>query len=245
MADQQKIHPVADLESPPTVPLVPPGAPASDKAASPLHHQSPPIIVPSRPPRTRSCFCRCLCWTICLLVVLLLVVGAAAVVLYAVFQPKLPKYSIQKLRITNLRLNVDVTLYAKFDVQITANNLNKRIGIYYEKGGWLAVWYKNDKLCQGSLPIFYQGHKNVTEFNVTLSGETRSGSTLMNALQEQQQTGQIPLSLNVNAPVAVKLGRLKLRKVRILGKCLLVVDSLSTNNLVSIRASDCSYKLKL
>ncbi|XP_039155510.1 NDR1/HIN1-like protein 6 [Eucalyptus grandis] len=245
MADQQKIHLVADLESPPTVPLVPPGAPASDKATSPLHHQGRPIIIPSRPPRTRSCFCRCLCWTICLLVVLLLVVGAMAAILYAIFQPKLPNYSIQKLRITNLRLNIDLTLYAKFEVQIKANNPNKRIGIYYEKGGWLAVWYENDKLCQGSLPIFYQGHKNVTELSVWLSGKTKSGSTLMNALQEQQRTGQIPLSLNVDAPVTVKVGRLKLRKVRILGKCLLVVDSLSTNNLASIKASDCSYRLKL
>ncbi|KAF8014646.1 hypothetical protein BT93_H0451 [Corymbia citriodora subsp. variegata] len=245
MADQPKIHPTADLELPPTVPLVPPGAPASDKATSPLRHQGPPVIIPSRPPRTRSCCCRCLCWTICLLVVLLFVVGAAAAILYAVFQPKLPEYSVQKLRITDLRLNIDLTLYAKFEVQITANNPNKRIGIYYEKGGWLAVWYENDKLCQGSLPIFYQGHKNVTELNVRLSGQTRSGRTLMNALQEQQQTGQIPLTLNVNAPVAVKVGRLKLRKVRILGKCLLVVNSLSTSNPVSIRASDCSYRLKL
>lgn len=245
MADQPKIYPAADVESPPTVPLVPPGAPASDKATSPLHHQGPPIIIPSRPPRTRSCFCRCLCWTICLLVVLLLVVGAAAAILYAIFQPKLPKYSMQKLRVTDLRLNIDLTLYAKFEVQITANNLNKRIGIYYEKGGWLAVWYENDKLCQGSLPVFYQGHKNITQLNVSLSGKTKSGKTLMNALQEQQQTGQIPLSLNVDAPIAVKLGRLKLRKVRILVKCLLVVDNLTTNNLVSIRASDCSYSLKL
>ncbi|KAI3418243.1 uncharacterized protein J3R85_013834 [Psidium guajava] len=242
MADQQKIHPVADEESPPTAP---PGAPASDKAPSPLHRHGPSIIIPYRAPRTRSRFCWCLCWTICLLVVLLLAVGASAAILYVIFQPKLPKYSIQKLRITDLRLNVNMNLYAKFDVQITANNPNKRIGIYYVKGGWLAVRYDNDKLCQGSLPTFYQGHKNVTKLNVRLSGETKSGNTLMNALQEQQQTGRIPLSLNVNAPVAVKLGRLKLRKVRILGKCLLVVDSLSTNNLVSIRASDCSYRLKL
>ncbi|KAK3415092.1 hypothetical protein EUGRSUZ_H00662 [Eucalyptus grandis] len=205
MADQRKIHPVADLDLPSTVPL------------------DHPVIVPSRPPRTRSCFYRCWCWIICLLVVLLLVVLATAAILYAIFQSKLLKCSIQKLGITKLRLNIDLTLYAKFKVQIKASNPNKRIGIYYDKG---------------SLPIFYQGHKNFTELNVGLSGKTRSGSTLMNALQEQQQRGRIPLSLNVDAPVTVKVGRLKLRKVRILGKCLFVVDSLSTNNLVSIKADD-------
>ncbi|KAL3724959.1 hypothetical protein ACJRO7_030036 [Eucalyptus globulus] len=187
MADQRKIHPVADLDLPSTMPLVPPGAPDH------------PVIVPSRPPRTRSCFYKCWCWIICLLVVLLLVVLATTAILYAIFQPKL------------LKLNIDLTLYAKFKVQIKASNPNKRIGIYYDKGGWLTVWYENDKLMPRFLAYILPG------------GKTRSGSTLMNALQEQQQRGRIPLSLNVDAPVTVKVGRLKLRKVRILGKCLFVV----------------------
>ncbi|MCI34052.1 hypothetical protein A2U01_0055270, partial [Trifolium medium] len=53
----------------------------------------------------------------------------------------------------------------------------------------------------------------------------------MAALQQQQQTGRIPLDLNIHAPVAIKLGRLKLKKVKVLGQCQLVVDSLSSNNL--------------
>lgn len=67
----------------------------------------------------------------------------------------------------------------------------------------------------------------------------------MAVLQEQQQTGQVPLELKVYAPVAIKLGRLKLRKVRMLGNCMLTVDSLSANNLISIKASNCKFRLKL
>ncbi|KAL1824801.1 hypothetical protein ACET3Z_011579 [Daucus carota] len=59
---------------------------------------------------------------------------------------------------------------------------------------------------------------NKTRLNVSLTGQAQYGNTLLGALQEQQQTGRIPLDLKVDVPVSVKLGKLKLRKVRILGK---------------------------
>ncbi|WRX24587.1 Late embryogenesis abundant protein [Theobroma cacao] len=248
MTEQQKIHPVVDVEAPaPTVPLVPPGSATSEKG-SPVQHRLPQRTIPvihTRPPKKRSCCCKCICWTISLIVLLLIILGATVGILYLAFRPKLPKYSIDSLRISDLRLNFDMTLYAKFDVKITANNPNKKIGIYYEQGGRLSVWYTNSKLCQGSLPKFYQGHQNITKLDVVLTGQTEAGSTLMSALQEQQQTGQIPLDLKVDAPVAIKLGKLKMRKVRILGDCKLVVDSLSANNIISIKASNCKFRLKL
>ncbi|EOY09849.1 Late embryogenesis abundant hydroxyproline-rich glycoprotein family [Theobroma cacao] len=248
MTEQQKIHPVVDVEAPaPTVPLVPPGSATSEKG-SPVQHRLPQRTIPvihTRPPKKRSCCCKCICWTISLIVLLLIILGATVGILYLAFRPKLPKYSIDSLRISDLRLNFDMTLYAKFDVKITANNPNKKIGIYYEQGGRLSVWYTNSKLCQGSLPKFYQGHQNITKLDVVLTGQTEAGSTLMSALQEQQQTGQIPLDLKVDAPVAIKLGKLKMRKVRILGDCKLVVDSLSANNIISIKASNCKFRLTL
>ncbi|KAG4150773.1 hypothetical protein ERO13_D04G024800v2 [Gossypium hirsutum] len=246
---QQRIHPVVDVEAPaPSTPLVPHGSATSEKG-SPIQQRplqrTIPVRPPPPPPRKRSCCCKCICWTVSLIVVLLIILGATIGILYLVFRPQLPKYSIDSLRISDLRLNFDMTLYAKFDVKITANNPNKKIGIYYEKGGRLSVWYTNSKLCEGSLPKFYQGHQNITKLDVVLTGQTQSGSTLMSALQEQQQTGQIPLDLKVHAPVAVKLGKLKMRKVKILGECKLVVDSLSANNIISIKASNCKFRLKL
>ncbi|QCE07721.1 Late embryogenesis abundant protein [Vigna unguiculata] len=249
MADHQRlrIHPMeGEAPAPPTTPLVPPGSSRSEKGI-PLHH--PPLLrsVPAvySKPRKRSCFCKCMCWTISVFVLLLIILAAIVGILYLVFKPKLPDYSVDTLRISDLRLNFDMSLYAKFDVKITANNPNKKIGIYYEKGGKLSVWYTNTRLCEGSLPQFYQGHQNKTVLDVSLSGQVQSGSTLMTALQQQQQTGRIPLDLKVHAPIAIKLGRLKLMKIRVLGECLLVVDSLSSNNLISIKASNCKFRMKL
>ncbi|PON57747.1 Late embryogenesis abundant protein [Parasponia andersonii] len=248
MAENQRVHPAAGIEAPPTTPLVPHGLSRSDKT-SPIEHR-PPLqsaipAIQATPAKKRSCCCKCVCWTISLLVLLLIIIAATAGILYLVFRPKLPNYSIDNLSITDLSLNFDMTLYARFNVKITAKNPNEKIGIYYKKGGKLSVWYTKTRLCEGSLPNFYQGHQNKTVLNVALTGQTQYGNTLLTALQEQQQTGQIPLDLKVDAPVAIKLGKLKLRKVRVLGGCLLVVDSLSTNNLISIKASNCKFRLKL
>lgn len=258
MAAHQKIHPAADIEAPPpTTPLVPNNSSKfSEKnhAMQPNNNVPPPPppvrrtipIIPARPPhKKRTSCCKCMCWTISLLLLLLFLLGATAGILYLIFRPKLPKYSVDRLQISDLRLNYDMSLYAKFDVKITAQNPNRKIGIFYQKGSDLSVWYSKTKLCEGSLPRFYQGHRNTTKLNVALTGQTQYASSLMTALQEQQQTGRIPLDLKVSVPVRVKFGMLKLREVRILGKCLLIVDSLSANNLISIKASSCKFRLKL
>ncbi|KAK4428202.1 NDR1/HIN1-like protein 6 [Sesamum alatum] len=253
MAQHQRIHPaVADVEAPPpTRPLAPQGSFIRSEKGDPGQHRVPlghavAAMPPAlKPPKRRNCWCKCLCWTLSLLVLLLIIVGATAGILYLVFQPKLPKYSVDNLRISDLTLNFDLSLYARFNVRITAENPNKKIGIYYEKGSHLSVWYKNTNLCQGSIPRFYQGHQNRTVLNVALTGQNQYGRTLLEALQEQQQTGRIPLDLKIDVPVSIKLGKLKLKKVRVVGTCKLIVDSLSTDSLINIKASTCNLGLKL
>ncbi|KAE9612031.1 hypothetical protein Lal_00048918 [Lupinus albus] len=248
MADhqRQKIHPVGlEAHPPPTAPLVPPNSSSSEKGTPMQVQHIPPSLQHYAIPKRRSCFCKCMCWTLFLFVLIIIILAATLGILYIVFKPKLPNYSVETLRISDLRLNFDMSLYAKFDVKITANNPNKKIGIYYEKGGKMSVWYTNTRLCEGSIPKFYQGHQNKTVLNVSLNGQVQAGSTLMAALQQQHKTGQVPLVLKVHAPVAIKLGRLKLRKVKVLGECQLVVDSLSSNNLISIKASNCKFRMKL
>lgn len=250
MTDHQKIHP-ADVEAAPSAPLVKhdslnPTGPGSPVRQFPPHQRTMPVRY-SKPPKKRSCCCRCFCWTVSLLLILLILIAATVGILYLVFRPKLPKYSVDRLRISNLQLNSDNSLSAALNVTITARNPNKNIGIYYRGGGsHLSVWYGNTSLCDGALPEFYQGHRNTTVLTVALAGRTQFGSTLMNALVEQQQTGSIPLDLKVRVPVRVKFGRLKLRKVKFLVRCRLVVGNLTAgDNTVSIRNSSCKFKLRL
>ncbi|GAA0148750.1 hypothetical protein LIER_08105 [Lithospermum erythrorhizon] len=256
MADHQRIHPMVSIEMGKPAysrPLMPHQAALLRSDKGNLVQHQPPLrqhtvpAIPSQPPpkRRNSCWCRCVCWTISLLILLLIIIAAIAGILFLVFKPKLPDYSVNNLRISELRLNLDLSLYARFNVKITAENPNEKIGIYYEKGSQISVWYKSTNLCHGPLPKFYQGHQNKTVMDVALTGQSQYGRTLMTALQEEQQTGRIPLDLKINVPVRIKLGALKLPKVRVLGDCMVVVDSLSTDNVISIKSSTCKFRLKL
>ncbi|VVA93953.1 unnamed protein product [Arabis nemorensis] len=236
--NQQRVYPVLQMEANKTKTSSAPGKADVLPIQRPI---PPPAVMCTK----RNMCCKCFCWALSLLVTALIALAVAVAVIYFVFRPKLPQYEVDSLRVSNLGINLDLSLSAEFKVEITARNPNKRIGIYYEKGGHIGVWYTKTKLCEGPIPRFYQGHRNVTKLNVALTGRAQYGNTVLSALQQQQQTGRVPLNLKVDAPVAVKLGKLKLKKIRILGNCKLVVDSLSTNNKINIKASDCSFRLKL
>ncbi|KAI3747632.1 hypothetical protein L6452_10171 [Arctium lappa] len=255
MADQQRIHPdpvqpMNDLESQqkPTAPLVPRGSSKSDNANAvqpfPPHHRTIPVQY-SKPPKKRGCCCRFMCWTLSLLILLVISLGILAAIIYFGFDPKQPKYSVDSFTVTRFSLDNDTTLYAQFNVNITARNPNSKIGIYYEGGSKLTVLYMGTTLCEGSFPKFYQGHKNTTVLDVALTGQTRAATGVMNSLQAQQQMGSVPLVIRAKVPVRIKLGKLKLPKWKPVVRCRLRVNSLSPDNVIRIRDSSCSFKFKL
>ncbi|GFQ07447.1 protein yls9 [Phtheirospermum japonicum] len=256
MADQQRVHPVHDPEAPvpeqkPTAPLVPRGSSRSENGDPARNHPPPPLhraipYAPLKPPKKKSCCKKCLCWTISLLLLIILILGIVAAVIYFVFQPRIPKYSVDSMRITQFNLSSDNSLAATFNVNITARNPNRRIGIYYEGGSHLRVLYRGTRLCQGSLPRFYQGHRNTTVLNVMLAGQTRDAAGLLQSLQaEQQAAGSIPLNLRGRVPVRIRLGKLKLMEWKFLVRCRLMVDSLSADNVVRITNSSCRFRFRL
>ncbi|PPS02725.1 hypothetical protein GOBAR_AA17939 [Gossypium barbadense] len=188
-----------------------------------------------------------MCWTLSLLLLLIVILGIIVGILFLVFRPKLPKYSIDGLRVTQFDLSsVNSSLSASFDVNITARNPNKRIGIYYDGGSHITVWYNETQLCEGALPKFYQGHRNTTVLVLPMTGQVQNGTVLLTALQQQQQmTGNIPLMLRAKQTVRVKLGSLKLMKMKFRIRCRLVVNALSADNAIRISSSSCSFRLRL
>lgn len=246
MADHQRIHPAHDVETPPQHT---PSAPLFPRDTSKSDHGDPaPAPGPAHKRRRsrRGCCCRVLCWFISILLILIVAIGITIGILYLVFRPKLPKYSVDGLTISQFSQSGDNNLSVTFNVNVTARNPNKKIGIYYEDGSYVSAWYKDTMLCEGSLPKFYQGHRNVTVIDVSLSGEAQNASGLESELQQQiQQTGNIPLNLKAKQPVRVKFGKLKLFKVKFRVSCTLVVDSLESNNKVKISSSSCKFKLRL
>ncbi|CAL4925614.1 unnamed protein product [Urochloa decumbens] len=273
MADHQRIHPV-DLEAGnrPSTPLVPSGSFRSDKGdpaqaqaqRSTNHHQqaqrghgplpppprraappAPPLPPPKR--RGRGCCCRFLCCVVITLVLLAVLAAAAAAALYFAFRPKAPQYSVDRLSVSAFQLDPStLTARAAFDVAVTATNPNTRIGIYYERGSSLSVWYEQYRLARGALPAFYQGHRNTTALAIAMAGEVQLGSAVVSGLQDAQRQGAVPLVFRADVPVRVELGKFKLWKVTSRVRCDLVVDRLmDLSSPIKIKASNCKFSFKL
>ncbi|KAK7276155.1 hypothetical protein RIF29_17289 [Crotalaria pallida] len=254
MADPQKIHPFHDVEAPihqPSAPLVPRNMSKSEQGdPEKLHHpppSPPPSPLHSKPPKKRrSCCCRFFCWLISILLILIVAIGITIGILFLVFRPKLPKYSVDELRVSKFDLSNNNSLSVTFNVTITARNPNKKIGIDYRGGSHISAWYNDTKLCEGSLPKFYQGHRNTTVLSIPLSGQTQDASGLQNSLQQElQQNGNVALNLKVKQPLRIKLGKLKLFKIKFRVRCKLVVDSLDQNNSIRIKSNSCKFRFRL
>lgn len=259
MADNQRIHPLHhDVEAPqqqPSAPLVPRNMSKSDDPEQqhgpppfPSTQQTLPIpINQSKPPKKRrSCCCKFFCWIFSILIFLIIALGITIGILFLVFRPKIPKYSVDELRVTQFDLSNNNSLAVTFNVSITARNPNKKIGIDYRGGSHISAWYTDTKLCEGSLPKFYQGHKNVTVLSIPLTGQTQNATGLRDSLEQQVQSeGSVPLKLKVKQPVRIKLGKLKLPKINFRVRCTIVVDSLSANNSIRIRSSSCKFRFRL
>ncbi|XP_010450459.1 PREDICTED: protein YLS9-like [Camelina sativa] len=248
MSDQQKIYPVSDPEAPPhpTAPLVPRDSSRSEHGDPTKSQQAPPLDPPRNKKGSRSCWCKCVCYTLLVIFLLIVIVGAIVGILYLVFRPKVPDYNIDRLQLTRFQLNQDLSLSTAFNVTITAKNPNEKIGIYYEDGSRISVLYMQTSLSNGSLPKFYQGHENTTVINVEMTGFNQNATSLMTILQEQQRlTGNVPLRIRVTQPVRIKLGKLKLMEVRVLVRCGVSVDSLAANSVIRVKNSNCKYRFRL
>ncbi|XP_047071183.1 NDR1/HIN1-like protein 6 [Lolium rigidum] len=247
MADYHRVHPVI-AGSPPeqTKDKIPPSATHGEQVL-PITAPPPYAPAPMRAPRRKrhSRCCRCVCWTLVVAIVLVVALGATAGILYAVFRPKIPTFNVDRLTVTRFDVNTTTAVVTDaFEVQVTANNPNRRIGVYYD-GGEVTASFNGTELCSGAFPALYQGHRTTVRPLITLQGQTRLDSAVAAQLAQQQQAGFIPLTVNARVPIRIKFGVIKLWKMTGKARCNLVVDRLQSETRLRIRSNNCSFKLKI
>ncbi|KAJ4724559.1 Late embryogenesis abundant (LEA) hydroxyproline-rich glycoprotein family [Melia azedarach] len=188
------------------------------------------------------CCCRFFC---CSLLLLILLVAIAAAVFYFVFRPEAPKYSIDSVSISGLNLtSASSPILPEFDVTVRADNPNNKIGIYYEKGSSVKVYYRDVNLCNGALPQFFQPRNNVTVFKTALKGSAiELTSSVRNDLVADAKSQTVPFKVNLRVPVKIKVGSVKTWTIKVKVKCDLTVDQLTAKS--KIVSKDCDYGVKL
>ena len=253
MEYHQKVYP----EASPSAPVAPENLASKSKKAPqidtlPLYTapDSAPLPPPTNPRRKRRSWCKCLCWTLLSIIILIVVIAAIVGILYLVFRPKIPHYSVNNLTVNTLSIDNNLTANASFNINVTSRNPNKKIGIYYLDGSHITAWYNTTQLCNGTFPVFYQGHKNTTVVQLLLSGQPQLTNELVSGIQSQLSSGSIPIIVKGNVPIKVKFGALKLFKITGKVNCKLMLDisssdGSSSNSQFKFRSSSCSIKVKL
>lgn len=202
----------------------------------------------SRKSRRSPCCCRFFCWLIGLFFILVVLLGIAAGVLYLVFRPKAPDYTVDRISVKGMNLTSlsasAAAISPEFDVAVRADNPNKKIGIYYEKDSSVQVFYKDVRLCNGALPAFYQPSNNVTVFQTALKGsDIELRSTDLNALVDAENKRKVPITLKLRAPVKIKVGSVKTWKITVKVDCDITVDKLTAQ--AKVVSKDCDYGVDL
>ncbi|CAN6244428.1 unnamed protein product [Urochloa humidicola] len=225
---------------------------------SPAPDQPPPsptAAASNKPPRKKKknqhqkrlcgCCCRLAFFTLLAAALAAALVGA----LYLALDPKLPRYTVNSLNVTAFGLDSDLTARARFEASVRFENPNRRIGIRYEAGSSLSVWFGGYRLSEGALPAFYQGHGDAATVRVAMDEAKLQGTGVVEAMRhvngEGDGGGELPLVFRGEVPVRVKVGPVTTAKVTPRVRCDLVLDRLATEGSVRVKKMDCKLSLKL
>ncbi|KAH7440667.1 hypothetical protein KP509_03G004600 [Ceratopteris richardii] len=229
--------------------------------------REPRVNVDDRSSRRRSIrqsrrFIRC-CYTfIALIGMSVLLLG----VLILIVRPKLPKYTVSEGRVTSFslsnstssRANISsltslsssgaeqkrtVYLNAELQLWVRISNPNAMIGIDYRNID-AAFYYEGLELGKGSIPGFYQGHKNTTLVGLTMVGQhvPLSPSFGRRLRQTLADDDSLTLSSRVMVSARVKLGNWESGTCRVRIMCRLQISN-PTRGGVQLLRNLCEFKL--
>uniref|UniRef100_A0A0D3F5I2 Uncharacterized protein n=1 Tax=Oryza barthii TaxID=65489 RepID=A0A0D3F5I2_9ORYZ len=223
-----------DLEAGHTPPPPPP-PPADHETKLPKRQQQQ-----RKKKKKRGCCCRLACAAL----VLVAAVAAAAGALYLALDPRLPRYAIESLTVQAFDMDYD-DHGGDFDAAVRFENPNRAIGISYEEGSSLAVFYGGHRLSEGALPAFYQGHGDAGVVHVAMSDATLEGAGAVAEAMQQVVGGggELPLVFRGEVPVRVKVGPITTGKLTPTIRCDLVLDRLSTEGEIRVKNMSCKIKL--
>ncbi|XP_074285555.1 NDR1/HIN1-like protein 13 [Silene latifolia] len=183
-------------------------------------------------------YCRsCICYMISIILLLIILLGITFGILYLIYRPKIPTYTINGIQIKGVNLTAAkvtaTTITPVFNITVKTDNRNGKISIYYEQGSKINIYRDGVNFCDGELPAFYQPPKSVTVFSTELSG---SGIVLsksaLEKLLNQQKNGKVPLEMDVKVPVRIKLGSVKFWTMTVKVKCDVAVNALTVKSKV-------------
>ncbi|XP_062186571.1 NDR1/HIN1-like protein 13 [Phragmites australis] len=185
--------------------------------------------------------CTCLLAAVLALAVLL---AALAGVMYLVFRPKRPAYSVQALAVSGLggigNASAAGPFSPAFDATVRADNPNGKIGVHYDgDASHVSVSYDGVVLADGAWPSFYQEPQNVTVFVAKEKGSgIRFSQSVRGQMAAAERLRSVPFDVGIEVPVRLQLGKVKAWAVPLRVRCTVAVDRLAADAKVVSRSCD-------
>lgn len=169
--------------------------------------------------------CRCCCiWLSLIVLSLLLLLGIAGVILYFIYKPQEPHFSVNTLQIPRLTVTTsksgDTNLNSQVSVQIQATNPNKAVTFFYEESK-VSVMMDKVSLGEGTYPAFFQGDQNITVLKISnvKAMNTVIDQTDGNSLKLKYTQKKLKLKVELDTHVRIKISKWKTSKFKITVQC--------------------------
>ncbi|KAG6425854.1 hypothetical protein SASPL_110059 [Salvia splendens] len=215
-----KVHPSAK-------PAANGGAPAAANPAFPankaqLYNTSRPAYRPQPPPKRghrRSCLCSCCLWSTIAILLILLLAAIAGAAIYVLYRPQRPSFAVNSLQLSRFNLT-DNSIASSFNLSVTARNPNKKLTFFYDS---IAVKFISGDLdiADGSFPGFTHGRRNVTTLKSVVSSSKNqiADGADTTQLKSSLKNRSLPLKIQLDTKVKVKIGGIKTKNLRIRVTC--------------------------
>ncbi|GAA0152363.1 hypothetical protein LIER_10865 [Lithospermum erythrorhizon] len=231
-----RVHPSA---KPTTAAAAAAHQPPSQQPPPPKPHLYNPSRHPYRPTpaylaqhNRRRCGCRrfcflCICWTLLFLIFILLLSCIASTILYFLYNPKRPSFSISSLKISQFNLTTtpldeSTRLSTKLNLTLSCKNPNKKVVFFYNPISINIYSMHNEiLLANGSFPEFTSIENNVTIIHTTLamSNQVMDADSVRVLRSDLKKKSGVPIKLVVETKVKVKMDKIKVRKFDIVVTC--------------------------
>ena len=207
-----RVYPSSKQATNGTAPAANPAFPAT-KAQ--LYGASRPLYRPKPNRHRRSCCCSCCIWTTVAILLLILLAAIAGAILYVVYRPHRPTFTVSSLKVSTLNITSASKLVTNINLNVTAKNPNKKV-VYIYDPITISLFTNDDiDIGDGSFGSFVHGTKNTTllkaaitnsnkELDDTSSGKFKTDLKSMNGL---------PLKIKLDTKVKAKIGALKTPKL--------------------------------
>ncbi|KAI3522415.1 hypothetical protein L1887_00164 [Cichorium endivia] len=191
------------------------------------HPYRPNLINHPRKRRSglRRCFCSCCFWSIIIIILILLLAAISGCVIYLLYRPRPPTFSVVSLKISqfNLTTATDETtrLTSKLNLTISTKNPNNKIVFYYDPIA-ITCLSEETQIANGSFRnSFTSVPNNITVIRSSLSStslllETETVNQMRSDLRKKSG---LPLKILLDTQATMKVESFKSKKVGIRIKC--------------------------